>query len=227
MERRGPAGARVSTNWRVEGTSSSPAGRGRSMPTRLPGAPGPPYLLARGAPSGPGASVDAISTVISHPLLGAITVGPVAAERTYALRQEVLRPHQRAEEMAAIDTGGPDGLVLGACTVEGEVVGTGRVAPEAPPALLAALEQVGPAWRIRGMATRADARGAGIGSAVLWALVAHAGAHGGGLVWCNARVAAQHLYERAGFATAGDVWTEPDIGPHVVMWRRVDAPTGP
>jgi len=171
-----------------------------------------------------GGSVDGISATITHPLLGEISVEPVAPERTYALRHQVLRPHQRAEEMRAIDTGDPDELVLGACTGEGEVIGTGVVAPGAPPAILVPVASPGPAWRIRGMATRADARGAGVGQAVLEALVLHVATHGGRLVWCNARVAARRLYERAGLVAVGNVWMEPDIGPHVVMWRGIEAP---
>jgi GNAT superfamily N-acetyltransferase len=177
--------------------------------------------------AGPGANVTRICAAISHPRLGAITVGPIAAERAYALRQQVLRPHERVEEMASIDTGDPQELVLGARTARGEIVGTGVVAPGAAPAILGASAASRAAWRIRGMATRADARGVGIASAILVALVAHVTARGGRLVWCNARVAAQRFYERAGFVTAGDVWMEPDIGPHVVMWRRVESPAPP
>ena len=45
-------------------------------------------------------------------------------------------------------------------------------------------------WRIRGMATRPDLRGRGLGGLVLDALVDHIAGHGGGLLWCNARVTA-------------------------------------
>lgn len=123
--------------------------------------------------------------------------------------------------MRAVDTGHPDELVLAVLTAEGAVVGTGTIAPGTPPEELAALTGAGAAWRLRGMATRPDVRGAGIGGAVLDALFEHARAHDGRLVWCNARVGAQRLYERAGLVTWGAPWVEPDIGPHVVMWRRI------
>jgi predicted GNAT family N-acyltransferase len=45
--------------------------------------------------------------------------------------------------------------------------------------------------------------------------------HGGGLLWCNARVPAINLYRRGGFVEHGEMWEDPDIGPHVVMWRLV------
>ncbi len=71
------------------------------------------------------------------------------------------------------------------------------------------------------MATAPDWRGRGLGTAVLDALIDHAAAHGGGLVWCNARVPARRLYERAGLVARGAVFDIPGIGPHIQMWRTV------
>ncbi|MGD0378754.1 MAG: GNAT family N-acetyltransferase [Acidimicrobiales bacterium] len=76
-------------------------------------------------------------------------------------------------------------------------------------------------WRVRGMATRPDARGRGLGGLILRALLDHVAAHGGGLVWCNARVPALGLYGRAGFVARGEVFDMPGIGPHMCMWRTV------
>ncbi len=76
-------------------------------------------------------------------------------------------------------------------------------------------------WRVRGMATDPGHRGRGAGALVLDALTAHAREHGGGVLWCNARTPAQRFYERAGLQTRGEPWDEPEIGPHVVMWRRL------
>ena len=82
-------------------------------------------------------------------------------------------------------------------------------------------------WRVRGMATRPDARRRGLGGLVLDALLDHVASHGGGLVWCNARVPAQQLYGRAGFVTRGEVFELPGIGPHLLMWRTVDSTAHP
>ena len=54
------------------------------------------------------------------------------------------------------------------------------------------------AWRVRGMATRPDHRGSGIGTLVLAALLDHVRSQGGGLVWCTARLGALTFYERGG-----------------------------
>ncbi|HEX4218462.1 MAG TPA: GNAT family N-acetyltransferase, partial [Acidimicrobiales bacterium] len=61
----------------------------------------------------------------------------------------------------------------------------------------------------------------GIGTALLDRVVWHVADHGAGVIWCNARVPAIGFYRRGGFVAQGDVWEEPEIGPHIVMWRLV------
>lgn len=70
-------------------------------------------------------------------------------------------------------------------------------------------------WRIRGMATAPGHRGRGHGAALVTASVTAARAGGAHRVWCNARLGAVSLYERAGFAARGGVFEEPGLGPHV------------
>ena len=72
------------------------------------------------------------------------------------------------------------------------------------------------------MATAEDRRRRGMGGAVLAAVIAHVRGHGGGLLWCNARLPAVPFYRRAGFEARGDSWEDPQIGPHIVMELTVD-----
>ncbi|MGH8325612.1 MAG: GNAT family N-acetyltransferase [Steroidobacteraceae bacterium] len=74
---------------------------------------------------------------------------------------------------------------------------------------------------MRGMAASPEVRNMGIGSELLRGLIAHIGAEGGGILWCNARVSARGLYERGGMRTWGEPWEDPQIGPHIVMWRDI------
>ncbi|MGO9911434.1 MAG: GNAT family N-acetyltransferase [Acidimicrobiales bacterium] len=162
---------------------------------------------------------------ITHPSTGALEIGPVEPARTFVLRQQVLRPHQRVEEMVLLGSGHPDAIVIGATVAaSGEVVGTAAVSPEVPPADFDAVLPPGRRWRLRSMATRPDLRGTGIGAVVLDAAIEHIARLGGGVVWCSARTPALTFYERAGFATFGDVWVDELIGPHVMMWRTVPPP---
>ncbi|MEO8689300.1 MAG: GNAT family N-acetyltransferase [Solirubrobacteraceae bacterium] len=141
-------------------------------------------------------------------------VRPIPLEQTRALRQAVLRPHQTVEELATHEPAGA--IAFGAFDGD-ELVGVGLVGPEGDPG----------AWRIRGMATAPEARGRGTGTAVLDALVRHASAQGAASVWCNARVRAIPLYERAGLRVVSDVFEPPDIGPHVRMELPVFLGFGP
>jgi GNAT superfamily N-acetyltransferase len=79
----------------------------------------------------------------------------------------------------------------------------------------------GEAHQLRGMATAAALRGAGIGRALLTfaeeALVGDTGIVG---LWCNARVESIGFYERLGWAVVSDVFDVPGVGPHRVMVRR-------
>jgi len=78
------------------------------------------------------------------------------------------------------------------------------------------------AWQVRGMATRADLAGRGIGRGLLtFALDALRAEGGPRLVWCNARVTALRFWERAGWTVASDVFEIPGVGSHRVLERRL------
>jgi GNAT superfamily N-acetyltransferase len=128
----------------------------------------------------------------------------IPLESTRALRRDVLRPYMTVEELAAHEP--PESVAFGAFD-GAELVAVGLVGPEGEPG----------DWRVRGMATRPDARRQGAGTRVLEALVHHAVEHGATRLWCNARTPARTLYERAGFVVASDEFEPPHIGPHYRM----------
>jgi GNAT superfamily N-acetyltransferase len=142
------------------------------------------------------------------------------------LRRAVLRPEQPPEEARYPGDDDPRSAHAAVRDVENGdaqhrtvVDAVGTVVPEAPPWEPERVD----GWRVRGMATRPEARRRGLGSLVLATLLDHVAAQGGGLVWCNARVPAQGLYRRAGFTARGGVFDIPGIGPHVHMWRTLGA----
>jgi GNAT superfamily N-acetyltransferase len=140
-----------------------------------------------------------------------VQVREVTAAQTAELRRKVLRGGRPVElegdSDPAFHVGVYDGELL---------LGTGNVRVDPVP-----WDAGRAAWRVRGMATEPAARGRGVGAMVLAALMAHARAHGGGVLWCNARRPAQAFYERAGLVARGDPWVDPEIGPHVVMWTAL------
>lgn len=151
-----------------------------------------------------------------------VTVVRAAPADTFDLRQRVLRPHQRRDEMALPGDDAPDTAHFCALDTTGGIVGTGSVRREAP----VWKPRADDAWRLRGMATEPSVRSRGVGSSVLRAVVDHVAAFGGGLLWCHARLPAVDFYSRAGFEARGSPWDDPQIGPHVVMWREVLPSTG-
>jgi GNAT superfamily N-acetyltransferase len=146
------------------------------------------------------------------------TVARTEPAETFQLRQRVLRPHQRPEEMALPGDDDPDTAHFGARREDGRLVGTASIRRETPSWAPGRAD----AWRLRGMATEPQLRSRGIGAAVLAAVFDHLAARGGGLLWCHARLAAVEFYRRGGLVTRGEPWDEPEIGPHVVMWRELE-----
>jgi GNAT superfamily N-acetyltransferase len=144
-----------------------------------------------------------------HAVSFAVTSVPASA--TLALRQRVLRPHQRVEDVAFEGDGDPRAAHFAAVD-DGAVVGVVSVLPQ-PPQWAAS----GPGWRLRGMAAVPERRREGIGRALAAAVVAHVEHQGGGLLWCNARLTAVPFYVSVGFEARGEPWEEPGIGPHVAM----------
>ncbi len=134
-----------------------------------------------------------------------------------ALRQSVLRPHQTLDEVSLPGDNRPDAAHFCALDANGQVITVASVWREAPSWPSGDADS----WRLRGMATAPEWRGKGAGTAVLAAVIAHAAAAGGGLLWCNARLGAVAFYERAGLVTRGEQWEEPVIGPHIAMFTMV------
>jgi ribosomal protein S18 acetylase RimI-like enzyme len=136
----------------------------------------------------------------------------VSAEDIRPLRHSVLRPGQ-----AFLETrypGDDAGVHLGAFDGD-RLVGIASLYEE---------DRVGGptgGWRLRGMATDPDVRGAGFGAALLGGCIEEVVAAGGTELWCNARMSAVGFYRRAGFEVISEEFDVPGIGPHVVMTRPV------
>lgn len=135
-------------------------------------------------------------------------MGPEAVR---PLRLRVLRPGGVPADAVWPGDDAPGAAHLAVCEA-GAAVAIASVLPEPHP--------VAPApgdWRLRGMATAPERRGAGLGAALVGACIAHVRASGGRRLWCHARVGALALYERAGFAAETGAFDVPGIGPHVRM----------
>jgi GNAT superfamily N-acetyltransferase len=142
-------------------------------------------------------------------------------EEVRRLRHLVLRPHQRPEDLVYAHDDDPDALHLGA-DVDGALVAVASIAREpAPPEVAAPGDDAATTWRIRGMSTLPEHRGAGLGGQLLERCLDHARSRGGTFAWLNGRLPARAFYERHGFAAAGDVFEPPGLGPHLRFSRAL------
>ena len=79
-----------------------------------------------------------------------------------------------------------------------------------------------PAYQLRGMATRPDLQGRGIGAAMLAEAERYIASNTDvRQFWCNARVPAVAFYRKAGWDVASDVFEVANVGPHQEMCKRM------
>lgn len=161
----------------------------------------------------------------------AIRTAVVPVSEIFALRWEVLRPGLPRESAVFAEDAQPGafhiaayddqaagaGPAAGAETPAGEVLGCGSFYPEPYPGP----GLTGTAYRIRGMASVARARGRGYGAAVLEAGTEEAVARGAELLWCNGRTEARGFYERYGYEAVGEEFVIEGVGPHHVFVRKL------
>ena len=144
-------------------------------------------------------------------------VRSVPAAEIRPLREQVLRPGLPPEDSLYPGDDDPATVHLGVYW-DGRLVGISSLYREDR----SGAEPVVTGWRLRGMASAPDARGRGIGRALLRQSVEHVARSGGGELWCNARLPAAGFYAKEGFEVVSEPFDIPGIGPHVVMRRLID-----
>ena len=155
-----------------------------------------------------------------------LTISRIPAAAARPLRTRVLRPDWPTDRLLVLDADSGPAAVHVAALRGGETLSVATVYPEAPADDQRGIvpEEAfapGAGWQLRGMATAEQARGQGVGGAVLAECVRAVRDGGGAVLWCHARLAAVRFYEREGLAVVGPEFDIAGIGPHVVMWRAV------
>lgn len=138
----------------------------------------------------------------------------ISAAETRPLRHAVLRPHQSLDQLVYPGDDAPLAFHAGAFR-EGRLVGIASVTPRP----FDGADWPGP-WQLRGMATLPEARGQGLGRAMVMACLAHIAANGGQTLWCNGRTTALPFYRALGFEPYGEEFVT-ETGPHYVLRRPV------
>jgi GNAT superfamily N-acetyltransferase len=134
------------------------------------------------------------------------------------VRRDILRPGESAEVTISSVDRHPDTTHFVAI-LNGRIVGVASSGPEAFP-----FENVGSAWRLRGLAVYPEYRRTGIGSSLLGALRSHLGECGCEFWWAYARSSALQTYLRVGFAAYGGQFDLPPTGPHNTIIMQIAQP---
>jgi GNAT superfamily N-acetyltransferase len=152
-------------------------------------------------------------------------VKSISAATARTIRSDVLRPGMSPDALVYPGDDHPQGLHAGSFAGD-DLVGIATVYPEAPPEALRGeipLDAYAPgaSYRLRGMATLPEVRGAGHGRALLEQCFEHLRNQGARYLWCNARLMAVPFYQRLRLISVGPEFEIEGIGPHYVMWREV------
>ena len=127
------------------------------------------------------------------------------------IRHEVLRPGRPLDTARFPNDEAPDTRHLGAYR-DGKLLAVASLYIEEMP------DQKGiRAIQIRGVATLPEARGTGLGIALMDAAREYAQKKGARILWCNARVSAVRFYRKLGYEIVSGEFEIPDVGPHYRM----------
>lgn len=140
----------------------------------------------------------------------------ISAQDTYPIRSQMLRPGRPIEECVFRGDEDEQTFHLGAF-VEGKLVSVASFYFEKHQNLPDQYQ-----FRLRGMATLPDFQGRGLSYNLLKTALPMIKKNFCTLLWCNARESALGFYLKVGFQTVGEVFDIPDIGPHRLMYIKLN-----
>ena len=145
----------------------------------------------------------------------AVHLRRITPDEAFPLRFGILRRSLPPAESRYPQDHDPRTVHLGAF-MDGRLVTVGSFLPDAQEDGLAEGE-----FRLRGMVTVPEHRGAGLGGTLLDRGVVLVARQGGRLVWCNGRTGAVGFYRRHGFGPVGEEFETPGTGPHIRFVRTI------
>ena len=77
--------------------------------------------------------------------------------------------------------------------------------------------------QLRGMATDYAFQGQGFGRVMIQAAISELTKRKHDVLWCNAREEAVNFYEKIGFKISSARFEIPRVGPHFIMYIRIDS----
>ena len=143
------------------------------------------------------------------------TIKKISAEETRNLRQLILRPNQKPEELVYPGDDDDESVHFG-LFIKNELEGIASIYNEP---MSGADDNF--SWRLRGMATSEKLRGMGFGRELMNECITHIKSKNGKIFWCNARTTAEKFYEKFGLKRIGNVFHPEGLGEYVVMMVEI------
>ncbi|QCR32567.1 GNAT family N-acetyltransferase [Lysinibacillus sp. SGAir0095] len=141
----------------------------------------------------------------------------IEAEDTYSLRHRILRPHMEIKD-CMYDTDHGEGAFHVGAFVQNQLISIASFNIEKYYDFPHENQ-----YRLRGMATRNDFRKQGAGREIIRFAEKLIKANDTNLLWCNARTTVQDYYLKIGFQAHGEAFDYPPIGPHIVMYKKIES----
>ena len=140
----------------------------------------------------------------------------ISAKDTYPIRQKMLRQGFPIEASIFEGDENEQTFHLGAF-VEGRLVSVASFFFESNPLIDEEFQ-----YRLRGMATVEEFQRQGLSSELLTMAFSIVKQNFCNILWCNAREKATGFYQNVGFERIGEKFDIPDIGPHYLMFKKLD-----
>lgn len=139
----------------------------------------------------------------------------IEPEKTYVLRQAVLRPKQSIESSQYEADYAEGAFHVGAFS-HGKLICVATFIDDLHDDF-----SYDKQYRLRQMATDEAYRKLGAGRAVVMFGENIVKQQGVDFIWCKGRTTVQSYYEKLGFKPYGDVFDYPPIGPHIIMYKEI------
>ncbi|MTI46386.1 MAG: GNAT family N-acetyltransferase [Firmicutes bacterium] len=140
----------------------------------------------------------------------------IEPEMTYNIRHSILRPHQSFED-CKYDTDFKKNTFHVGAFYQGRLISIASFCERKNIDFTSEKQ-----YQLRAMATLEEYRKLGAGRAVVNYAESFLQREKIEILWCKGRTNVQKYYKRLGFITHGEVFDYPPIGPHIVMYKKIN-----
>lgn len=141
----------------------------------------------------------------------------IPSKQTYQLRFNVLWPHKKSLNECGLDVDDMEGTFHVGAFKKKELVSIGTFLIQRNEIFKEEKQ-----YRLRAMATSPIVRGENFGKKVIEFAIQELRNRKVDLLWCDAREIALGFYEKMGFTVVGDFYDVPQIGPHKLMYYKIN-----